>query len=113
QAVLRRDGGSAEGQVHDDAGADAVRVARHPARRYPGSKDPELRRGEAAARATHAGPGSGEVLAGLALEERHVIRGAWRSQGAGEEPALFVQPDEPRTRVRCYPSARAATRIST
>ena len=34
QAVWRRHGGAAEGQVHHHAGADAVRLARHRSRRH-------------------------------------------------------------------------------
>ena len=63
----------AEGQVHDEAGADAVRLARDRGRRHPRSQGAELRRSEAAARAADAGPAARQLLQGAARQERHVI----------------------------------------
>ena len=52
EAVLGCDGQAAEGQVHDAAGADAVRLARDPGRRHPRREGARLRRSEAAARSS-------------------------------------------------------------
>src|SRR4030095_8030134 len=112
EAVLGRDGQAAEGQVHDGAGADAIRLARDRGRRHPRSQGAAVRGGQAAARSADAGTAARSLFQGPAKQGRnleHVSsgRGAGRRcagcrvRGQAATPALFSRAGSPSVTGNC------------
>ena len=116
EAVRRRDGEARQGQVHRDAGADAVRLARHPGRGHPAGEVPVVRRGQAADHrgAAEAGLRAQRRRSAREGEGRVAVPGVSERRTGAAAPVLFpaISPrrersTDPGSRVAEEPQPRA------